>query len=90
MQPSDNSCWSFLGGKKASFERGDETIRHGSHESHKLACEASVSNRVIARKLEQEQKKESFLFFLLSSQLSRRNREETLATQASHKLIKLL
>ena len=36
MQPSDNSCWSFLGGKKAGFERGDETIRHGSHESHKL------------------------------------------------------
>ena len=26
-------CWPFLGGKKAGFERGDETIRNGSHES---------------------------------------------------------
>ena len=69
-----------------------------------LACVAGVSNRVIARKLEREQKKKggrgrgrgeeeiihsfpppppSFLFFLLLSlQLSRRTREETLATQA--------
>ena len=69
-----------------------------------LACVAGVSNRVIARKLEREQKKKvegggggekrkSFIhslpspvipfFFLLSSlQLSRRTREETLATQA--------
>ena len=29
----------------------------------RLACVASVSNRVIARKLEQSQKKGSFLFF---------------------------
>ena len=66
----------------------------------KLACVASVSNRVIARKLEREQKKKrwkgegegshspppppSFLF-LFSSQLSRRTREETLATQATCK-----
>ena len=54
-----------------------------------LACVASVSNRVTARKLEREQKKRPppppsflFFFFLLSSQLSRRTREETLATQA--------
>ena len=46
-----------------------------------VACVASVSNRVTARKLEQEQKR-PFFFFLLSSQLSRRTREETLATQA--------
>ena len=65
----------------------------------KLACVASVSNRVIARKLEREQKKkvegggggESFpspspvIPFLFSSQLSRRTREETLATQATCK-----
>ena len=44
-----------------------------SRPTPEAACVASVSNRVIARK--------SFLFFfLLSSQLSRRNREETLAT----------
>ena len=63
-----------------------------------LACVASVSNRVIARKLEREQKQTnkqtnkqtqspppspSFPFFyLLSCQLSRRTREETLDTQA--------
>ena len=69
------------------------------------ASRASVSNRVIARKLEREQKKVegggggekrkrlpvSFVplplplhsLFLLSSQLSRRTRTETLATQAS-------
>ena len=37
----------------------------------RIACVASVSNRVIARKLEREPKKEtpSFLFFLLSYQL---------------------
>ena len=46
-----------------------------------LACVASVSSRVIARKLEREQKK--FLFFFLSSQLSRRTRAETLAMQAT-------
>ena len=34
-----------------------------------VACVASVSNRVIARKLE---RKPSFIFFLLSFQLSRR------------------
>ena len=70
-----------------------------------IACVASVSNRVIARKLEREQKKVegggggekrkrlpvSFVplplplhsLFLLSSQLSRRTRTETLATEAS-------
>ena len=63
----------------------------------RLACVASVSSRVIARKLEREQKKKwkgegrrgnacpqtpSFLF-LLSSQFSGRTRAETLATQAS-------
>ena len=65
-----------------------------------IARVASVSNRVITRNLEQEQKKNggrgrgrgeeetpppplSFLFFfLLSSQLSRLTRAETLATQA--------
>ena len=57
-----------------------------------LACVASVSNRVIARKLEREQKNKqtqspppppSFPFpYLLSSQLSQRTREETLDTQA--------
>ena len=60
-----------------------------------LACVASVSNRVIARKLEREQKnkqtnklnplplpRHSLFFYLLSSQLSRRTREETLDTQA--------
>ena len=46
-----------------------------------LACVASVSNRVTARKLVFFIP--SFLFFLLSSQLSRRTREETLATQAT-------
>ena len=48
-----------------------------------LACVASVSSRVIARKLEREQKKSlpppPSCFFLLSSQLSRRTRAETLA-----------
>ena len=67
-----------------------------------IACVASVSNRVIARKLERERKKKkngrgrgrgeeetSFPspspvtpFFLLSSQLPRRTRAATLATQA--------
>ena len=46
-----------------------------------LACVASVSSRVIARKLEREQKK--IPFFFLSSQLSRRTRAETLAMQAT-------
>ena len=61
-----------------------------------LACVASVSNRVTARKLEREQNRKrlsSFIplplprhsfFFLLSSQLSRRTREEALATQPSY------
>ena len=61
-----------------------------------IACVASVSNRVSARKLEREQNRKrlsSFIplplprhsfFFLLSSQLSRRTREEALATQASY------
>ena len=53
-----------------------------------IARLASVSNRVIARKLERKRSllspppPPSFLF-LLSSQLSRRTRAETLATQAS-------
>ena len=42
-----------------------------------VACVASVSSRVIVRKLEREQKT------LLSSQLSRLTRAETRATQAS-------
>ena len=45
-------------------------IRHGNA-LNEIACVASVSNRVIARKLEWKQKK-SFIFFLLLSQLSRR------------------
>ena len=60
-----------------------------------VACVASVSNRVIARKLERKQKKKRWkregegsqssinpFFFLLSSRRSRRTRAETLATQA--------
>ena len=59
-----------------------------------LACVASVSDRVLARKLEREQKNKQTnklnplplprhsLFLRLSSQLSRRTREETLDTQA--------
>ena len=49
-----------------------------------LACVASVSNRVTARELEREHLPlpRHSLFFLLSSQLSRRTRDETLATQA--------
>ena len=46
-----------------------------------LACVASVSNRVIVRKL---------FLFLLSSQLSRRTRAETLATQAKSNSTSLL
>ena len=48
-----------------------------------VACIASVSNQVIARKLEREQKKAEspvLHLFLLLSQLSRRTRSETLAT----------
>ena len=56
--------------------------------SSNIACVASVSNRVTARKLEREQKK-NFLF-LLSSQLSRRTREETLATQATSNTVSFL
>ena len=53
-----------------------------------LACVASVSNRVIARKLERKRKKKGVSFlFLLSSHLSRRTRAETLATQANITLI---
>ena len=58
------------------------------HNCELLACVASVSSRVIARKLELEQKrKNSFICFLLSSQLSRRTRAETLAMQASELLV---
>ena len=46
-----------------------------------VACVASVSNRVIAQKLE---RKRNHSFFLLSSQLSRRTRAETLATQVTN------
>ena len=50
----------------------------------RLAGVASVSNRVIARKLEQSQKKgHSFFFCSRPCTLSRRTREETLATQAN-------
>ena len=52
-----------------------------------LACVASVSNRVIARKLERKRKKRVSFLFLLSSHLSRRTRAETLATQANITLI---
>ena len=51
----------------------------------RIACVASVSNRVIARKLEREPKKEtpSFLFsFCSRPNFCRRTRAETLATQA--------
>ena len=44
-----------------------------------VPCVASVSNRVIARKLEQEQKKKG-----------RRTREETLVTQATPSVINLI
>ena len=50
-----------------------------------LACVASVSNRVIARKLERKQKKgpPSFFFFFCSCpSFLDESREETLATQA--------
>ena len=52
-----------------------------------LACVASVSNRVIARKLERKRKKRVSFPFLLSSHLSRRTRAETLATQVNITLI---
>ena len=52
-----------------------------------LACVASDSNRVIARKLERKRKKKGVIPFLLSSLLSRRTRAETLATQANITLI---
>ena len=47
---------------------------------YEVACVASVSNRVIVRKLEREH---SLFFFLLSSRRSRRTRAETLL----HRLI---
>ena len=54
-----------------------------------LACVASVSNRVIARKLERKQKKgrsppppPSFMFFCSCPSFLDESREETLATQA--------
>ena len=65
-----------------------------------LACVASDSNAVIARKLEREQKKRvdspplpchsNFLKKKLLSQLSRRTREETLDTQATLLLTTLM
>ena len=66
-----------------------------------LACVASVSNGVIARKLEREQKKKggfpstppSFRHFFLKkllSQLSRRTCEETLDTQPTLLLTTLM
>ena len=53
-----------------------------------LACVASVSNRVIARKLERKQKKlplprHSFFFFCSCPSFLEEPREETLATQAT-------
>ena len=55
-----------------------------------LACVASVSNRVIARKLERKQKKvcsppppPSFIFFCSCPSFLDEPREETLATQAN-------
>ena len=47
-----------------------------------LACVPGVSYRVIAQKLEREQEKRHSYFVLLSCQLSRQTRAETLATLA--------
>ena len=51
-----------------------------------LACVASVSNRVIARKLERKQKKSFFVFCSCPSFLDE-PREETLAAQAMMVLV---
>ena len=55
----------------------------GPRFSKRLACVESVCSRVIARKLEREQKKCHSFFLLFLSQPSRRTRAETLATQAT-------
>ena len=58
--------------------------RSVDHARPALAFVASVSNRVIARKLEREQKKKVDSFYFCSRpDFSRRTRAETLATQAS-------
>ena len=78
MSPVDWVC------KRISFESASAQLSAITI----IACVASVSNRVIAQKLERKRKKPSFpspspvITFLLSSQLSRRTRAETLATQA--------
>ena len=51
-----------------------------------LACVASVSNRVMARKLEREQKK---TFFCSRPNFSRRTRAETFATEANYCLTRV-
>ena len=53
-----------------------------------IACVASVSNRVIARKLERKQKKGWKCFFCSCPSFLDEPREEKLATQANaHKII---
>ena len=60
-----------------------------------LACVASVSNRVITRRLERKQKKGSFVplplpvihFFCSCPSFLDEPREETLATQATFMLV---
>ena len=59
-------------------------IRHGNA-LNEIACVASVSNRVIARKLEWKQKK-SFIFFCSCPSFLDEPREETLATQAMNEI----
>ena len=54
-----------------------------------VACVASVSNRVIARKLERKQKK-GFLFFCSCPSFLDEPREETLATQATFYVLCIL
>ena len=49
----------------------------------RIACVASVSNRVIARKLEREQKVQGFLFFCSRPDVLDELRAETLALQAT-------
>ena len=51
-----------------------------------MAYVASVSNVVVARKLEWEQKIKIHSSFLLSSQLSRVTRAKTLATKAKREM----
>ena len=53
---------------------------------NEIACVASVSNRVIARKLERKQKKSFIFFFAPCSSFLDEPREETLATQAMNEI----